>query len=92
LKAIEKRILLEEVESVLIHKDENVTLTLVVSVTMSILFVLFLFIPKIYLSSHIYKTSVSLEKLSKEYLSLQNENIILKNKIVILKYNNGVTH
>ena len=92
MKAIEKRILLEEVESVLIHKDENVTLTLVVSVTMSILFVLFLFIPKIYLSSHIYKTSVSLEKLSKEYLSLQNENIILKNKIVILKYNNGVTH
>ena len=92
MKAAEKRILLDEVESVLIQKDENVTAALVIVIAGSILFVLFLFVPKIYLSTHIYKTSVSLDKLQKEYASLKNENLILKDKIAVLKYNNGVTH
>ena len=53
---------------------------------------LFLFVPKIYLSNNIYKTSVSIDKLKKEFLSLKNENDILKNKIAKIKYKNGVTH
>jgi len=92
LKSEEKEILLKEVDELLISKDYNITLSLVLSVTAAILVVLFLFIPKVYLSNNIYKTSIKIEKLKKEYLSLKNENEILKNKIVILKYKNGVSH
>ena len=92
MKSEEKEILLKEVDELLISKDYNITLSLVLSVTAAILVVLFLFIPKVYLSNNIYKTSIKIEKLKKEYLSLKNENEILKNKIVILKYKNGVSH
>jgi len=92
MKAVEKRILLEEVGEILIEKDENVTLSLAIVIVSSIMFVLFLFVPKIYLSINIYKTSVSLDSLTRMYSSLENENSILKDKIAILKYKNGVTH
>ena len=92
MKAVERRVLLEEVEEILIVKDENVTLSLVIAIVSAIMLVLFLFVPKIYLSNNIYKNSVQIEQLKKEYLSLENENSILKDKIAILKYKNGVTH
>jgi len=88
----EKNHLLEEVSEVLIHKDENVTISLVLSIVSIIMLVLFLFVPKIYLSNNIYKTSVSIDKLKMEFLSLKNENEILNNKIAKIKYKNGVTH
>jgi len=92
MKSLEKELLLEEVEEILIVKDENVTLSLVIAIVSAIMLVLFLFVPKIYLSNNIYKNSVQIEQLKKEYLSLENENSILKDKIAILKYKNGVTH
>ena len=88
----EKNLLLDEVSEVLIHKDDNITISLVLSVVSVIMLALFLFVPKIYLSNNIYKTSVSIDKLKKEFLSLKNENEILKAKIAIIKYRNGVTH
>jgi len=92
MKSLEKELLLEEVEKILIVKDENVTLSLTIAIVSAIMLVLFLFVPKIYLSNNIYKNSVQIEQLKKEYLSLENENSILKDKIAILKYKNGVTH
>jgi len=92
MKTLEKELLLSGVDEVLIAKDENVTLSFVITIVSVIMIILFLFVPKIYLSNNIYKTSVQIEQLKKDYLSLKDENNILKNKIAILKYRNGVTH
>jgi len=92
MKTTEKELLLDSVSEVLISKDNNITFSLTITVLSVIMLVLFLFVPKIYLSNNIYKNSVEIEKLKKEYLSLKNENSILKDKISILKYRNGVTH
>jgi len=92
MKSMEKELLLDSVSEVLISRDNNITFSLTITVLSVIMLVLFLFVPKIYLSNNIYKNSVSIEKLKKEYLSLKNENSILKDKIAILKYRNGVTH
>ena len=92
MEVYEKNLLLDEVSEVLIHKDDNITVSLVLSVVSVIMLALFIFVPKIYLSNNIYKTSVSIDKLKKEFLSLKNENDILKNKIAKIKYKNGVTH
>ena len=88
----EKAFLLESVQEILIHKDENVTISLVLSVVAVLTIVLFLFVPKIYLANNIYTNSVDIEKLNYEYYSLKDENIILKNKIAKLRYKNGVSH
>ena len=90
--AREKDILLESLDEVLFEKDQNITLSLALSIGAVIFFVLFLFIPKIYLSNNIYTESIQINKLQKEYLSLYNENEILKSKIDKLKFQNGVTH
>jgi len=90
--AREKDILLESLDEVLFEKDGNITLSLAFSIGAVIFFVLFLFIPKIYLSNNIYTESIQINKLQKEYLSLNNENEILKSKIDKLKFQNGVTH
>jgi cell division protein FtsB len=88
----EKEILLNSLENVFLEKDENITVSLALTLSAVIFFVLFLFIPKIYLSNNIYKESIQIERLQKNYLSLSNENSILKSKIDKLKYQNGVTH
>ena len=88
----EKELLLSSVGEYLIHKDENVTFSLALSIVAGVMVVLLLFVPKIYLSNNIYKTSIKIQQLKKEYLSLKDENQILKEKIAILKYKNGVTH
>ena len=88
----EKELLLSKVQEVLIQKDENVTLSLVLGVVAVLTIVLFLFIPKIYLANNIYTASVDIEKLNYQYYSLKDENNILKNKIAKLRYKNGVNH
>jgi cell division protein FtsB len=92
MKTQEKELLLSEVNEVLIDRDENVNLSLAIAITSGIMVILFLFIPKVYLSNNIYKNSIQINQLNKEYLSLKNENKILKAKIAVLKYKNGVTH
>jgi len=91
-KVLEREALLKGFEEVSILRDENITLSLAITVLGVIMFVLFLFVPKVYLSNNIYDNSVSIQELKKEYLSLADENKILKSKIAILKYKNGVTH
>ena len=62
------------------------------SVIASIFIALFLFLPKIYLANSLYSTSIQIDEMKTEYLSLKNENEILKSKIALLKFKNGVTH
>jgi len=92
MKTMERELLLQGVDEFFIAKDESVTLSLVITIVGVIIFILFLFVPKIYFSNNIYSNSVQIQQLKKEYLSLMDENKILKNKIAILKYKNGVTH
>jgi len=92
MKAMEKELLLNGVEEFLIAKDDNITSSLTFIIASIVMFVLFLFVPKIYLSNSVYSYSVDIQNLKTEYLSLSDENRILKNKIAILKYNNGVSH
>jgi len=87
----EKTTLVNSVESIIV-KDENITVRLVLSIAVVTWMVLFLFIPKIYLSNNIYKESIEIYNLRQQYLSLHNENEILKSKIDKLKFKNGVTH
>ena len=88
----EKGILLDSLENVFLEKDQNITISLALSVVAVVFFVFFLFVPKIYLSNNIYKQSTMISRLQEEYLSLYNENEILKSKIGKLKFKNGVNH
>ena len=87
----EKEILLDSIEEI-IEFDRSVSITFFISVIVSIFIVLFLFLPKIYLANSLYSASVQIEEMKTEYLSLKNENEILKSKISLLKFKNGVTH
>ena len=91
IKSYEREALLDDIEGIF-EKDDNITIGLLLSITAVVMLVLFLFMPKIYLSNNIYQTSITIEKLKKTYLSLKNENTILKGKIAKMKYKNGVTH
>ena len=89
--ATEKEILLDSIEQI-IEFDSSVSITFFISVIASIFIALFLFLPKIYLANSLYSTSIQIDEMKTEYLSLKNENEILKSKIVLLKFKNGVTH
>ena len=89
--ATEKEILLDSIEQI-IEFDRSVSITFFISVIASIFIVLFLFLPKIYLANSLYSASIQIEEMKTEYLSLKNENEILKSKIALLKFKNGVTH
>lgn len=91
VKVEEKSALIDSIEPVIVT-DENITLKLVLSIAIVVWVVFFLFIPKIWLSNNIYKESVSIDNLKEQYLSLYNENEILKGKIDKIKFKNGVTH
>ena len=89
--ATEKEILLDSIEQV-IEVDRSVSITFFISVIASIFIALFLFLPKIYLANSLYSASIQIDEMKTEYLSLKNENEILKSKIALLKFKNGVTH
>ena len=89
--ATEKEILLDSIEQI-IEFDSSVSITFFISVIASIFIALFLFLPKIYLANSLYSASIQIDEMKTEYLSLKNENEILKSKIALLKFKNGVTH
>lgn len=83
----EKEALLEE-----FTQEETFSYSFIGLVTLSLLIVMALFLPKIYISTHIYYTSVEINKLKDRYYSLREEQEILQSKIDKLKFNNRVTH
>ncbi len=85
-QANEKNILLEEIDEVI--EEENLSPSLVKNMVLAIAITLTLLLPKIYISSHIYLTSLKINKLLNEYYSLEAENSTLKAKIEKLKFKN----
>ncbi|RUM56204.1 MAG: hypothetical protein DSY40_02580 [Nautilia sp.] len=88
----EKELLLDSVNELLLEKDNNITLGLVLTSFLVISIVMTMVIPKIYFSNSIYQESLKINKLQREYRSLYNEHKILKAKIDKIKFENGVTH
>ncbi|ROR40808.1 hypothetical protein [Caminibacter pacificus] len=85
-KMDEKRVVLEEVYDQI--ESEKLSVTIIRNVVIAALFVLMLSIPKIYVATNIYYTSVKINKLLNEYYSLEAENSLLKSKIEKLKFKN----
>jgi len=85
----EKRVVLEEVYEQI--ESEKLSVTIIKNVIFVALFVLMLSIPKIYIATNIYYTSVKINKLLNDYYSLEAENDILKSKIEKLKFKNRMS-
>ena len=85
-KVNDKKTLLEEIDEVI--EEENLSPSLVKNVILAIAITLTLLLPKIYISSHIYLTSLKINKLLNEYYSLEAENSTLVAKIEKLKFKN----
>jgi hypothetical protein len=64
ITSYEREALLDDIEGIF-EKDDNITIGLLLSITAVVMLVLFLFMPKIYLSNNIYQTSITIEKLKK---------------------------
>ncbi|NPA88374.1 MAG: hypothetical protein GXO01_06655 [Epsilonproteobacteria bacterium] len=72
-------------------EDEKLSSTIIKNVIFAFLFILVLSVPKIYLATNIYYSSVKINKLLNEYYSLKAENSILKSKIEKLKFKNRLS-
>ena len=82
----DKTLLLEEVSNhIQIH---SISASIVRNIILTIAFAFALFLPKIYISSQIYLTSVKINKKLNEYYSLKAENSILLSKIEKIKFKN----
>ncbi len=82
----EKSVLLEEVTP---HIQTNsLSVSIIKNLIIVIAFAFALFLPKIYISSQIYLTSVKINKKLNEYYSLKAENSILLSKIEKIRFKN----
>ena len=72
ITSYEREALLDDIEGIF-EKDDNITIGLLLSITAVVMLVLFLFMPKIYLSNNIYQTSITIEKLKKTIYFLSRD-------------------
>jgi hypothetical protein len=82
----EKELLIEEVSKVI--EEESLSISIIKNVVFVIFFSLAVLFPKIYISNHIYRYSLHLNKLLNEYYSLKAEQSILSSKIEKIKFKN----
>ncbi len=82
----EKSVLLEKVTPHI--QTGSISVSIIKNVIVVIAFAFALFLPKIYISSQIYLTSVQINKKLNEYYSLKAENSILLSKIEKIKFKN----
>jgi len=82
----EKNLLLEKVAPHL--QTETISISIIKNLIIVIAFSFALFLPKIYISSQVYLTSVQINKKLNEYYSLKAENSILLSKIEKIKFKN----
>ena len=82
----EKHLLVKEVSNYI--QINSISTSIIRNVVLTIAFTFALFIPKIYISSQIYLTSVKINKKLNEYYSLKAENSILLSKIEKIKFKN----
>jgi cell division protein FtsB len=81
--------LLDEVELV-INKNRGLNATYLFTVLFSIIFVLALIFPKIYIQQQIYFKSRDITKLKSEYDILKEENKFIKTSVESIKFQNQV--
>ena len=72
-------------------ENEKLSSKIIRNVIFGFVFILVLSLPKIYIATDIYYTSVKTNKLLNEYYSLKAENSILKSKIEKLKFKNRLS-
>ena len=82
----EKSVLIEKVAPHI--QTSSISASIIKNIVILILFSFALFLPKIYISSQIYLTSVKINKKLNEYYSLKAENSILLSKIEKIKFKN----
>ncbi len=82
----EKSILIEEVSKHI--QTKSISASIVKNIVLTITFAFALFLPKIYISSQIYFTSVKINKKLNEFYSLKAEHSILLSKIEKIKFKN----
>ena len=85
-KMDEKSVLLEEVTPHI--QTHSISISIIKNLILAIAFAFALFLPKIYISSQIYLSSVKINKKLNEYYSLKAENSILLSKIEKIKFKN----
>ena len=81
--------LLDEVELV-INKNRGLNATYVFTVLFSIIFVLALIFPKIYIQQQIYFISRDITKLKSEYDILKEENKFISRSVETIKFKNQI--
>ena len=85
----EKTELLEELDSVLVPK-KNVDLRYFLYTILSMLLIMGLAFPKIYIQQQIYFKSRDIAKLSAEYETLKEENKIISASVESIKFKNQI--
>ena len=86
MKESEKTLLIEE--STKYIETDSFSKSILKNIVVGVVFSFFLLIPKIYIASSIYYSSVQINKKLNEFYSLRAENSILKSKIEKLKFKN----
>ena len=82
----EKTILLDEVSEHI--QTQSISVSIIKNLVITIIFAFALLLPKIYIASNIYLSSVHINKKLNEYYSLKAENSILLSKIEKMKFKN----
>jgi cell division protein FtsL len=85
----EKTELLEEVNSVL-NPQKELDANYLIYVMLSILFVVVVLFPKIYIQQQIYFTSRDIAKLKGEYDTLKEENRLIRSSVESIRFKNQI--
>jgi len=86
MRESEKTLLIEESSKYI--ETESFSMSILKNIVLGVVFSFFLLIPKIYIASSIYNSSVQINKRLNEFYSLKAENSILRLKIEKLKFKN----
>jgi len=82
----EKTLLLDEVSEYI--QTDSISISIIKNLIITIAFAFALLFPKIYIASHIYLSSVQINKKLNEFYSLKAENSILLSEIEKMKFKN----
>lgn len=85
----DKTELLDEVDLVL-NPEKELDVNYLLYVVLSILFVVVILFPKIYIQQQIYFTSRDVAKLKGEYDTLKEENRLIKGSVESIKFKNQI--
>jgi len=85
----EKLNLLEELDEVILP-PKGIDVKYFLYILLSIAFVCLLLFPKLYIQQQIYYKSIKIDKLSREYSTLKEENRLIKESVESIKFKNQI--